>query len=145
MTQTRQAEMQAQLHNQTLVEMQTTQSLIANLTSSARGLHEAVDDAAARIAKMTWFGVFPGELLRLGWLVLAIAMLHWYSPNHTKFVATVIGEFPETIETSPLIQSYRNYDTCARLWYPELPQVDPFGLDTHPLCFRLPSPSMGAH
>ncbi len=121
MAQTRQAEIQAQLHNQTLVEMQTSQSLIANLTSSARGLHEAVDDAAAKIAKMAWFGVFPGELLRLGWLVLAIAMLHWCSPNHAKFLATVIGEFSETIETSPLIRSYRSYSTCARLWYPELP------------------------
>ncbi|KAF6230869.1 hypothetical protein HO173_010985 [Letharia columbiana] len=89
--QTRQAEMQAHLHNQTRIEMLASQSLIVNVTSSARGLHEAVDDAAAKIAKMAWFGALPGELFRLGWLVLAVAVLHWYSPNHAKFVATVIG------------------------------------------------------
>lgn len=92
--QTRQAEMQAHLHKQTQVEMQASQSLIANVTSSARVLHEAVDDAAAKVANMAWFGAFPGEFFRLGWLVLAVAVLHWYSPNHAKFVAAVIGEFP---------------------------------------------------
>lgn len=86
--------MQAHLHKQTQVEMQASQSLIANVTSSARVLHEAVDDAAAKVANMAWFGAFPGEFFRLGWLVLAVAVLHWYSPNHAKFVAAVIGEFP---------------------------------------------------
>lgn len=76
--QTRQAEMQAHLHNQSQAEMQASWSLIANVTSSARGLHEAVDDAAAKIAKMAWFGAVPGEVFRLGWLVLAIAVMHWY-------------------------------------------------------------------
>lgn len=96
--QTRQLEMQAHLHNQTQVDMQASRTLIANVTSSARGLHEAVDEAAAKLAKMAWFGAVPEELFRLGWLVLAIAVLHWYSPNHAKFVATVIGGFPKTIE-----------------------------------------------
>ena len=100
--QTRQAEMQAHLHSQTQVEMQASRSLIANVTSSARGLHEAVDDAAAKIANMAWFGSIPGELFKLGWLVLAVAVLHWYSPKHAKSVATVIGEFPKTIEISIL-------------------------------------------
>ena len=98
--QIRQAQMQAHLHNQTQVEMQASRSLIANVTSSARGLHEAVDDAAAKIANMTWFGAIPKELFRFGWLVLAVAVLHWYSPNHAKFVATIIGEFPRTTEPS---------------------------------------------
>lgn len=89
--QTRQAELQAHLHNQTQVEMQASHSLIVNVTASARGLHEAVDGAAAKIANMAWFGAIPGELFRLGWLVLAVAVLHWYSPNHAKFVAAVIG------------------------------------------------------
>lgn len=86
-----------------------------------------------------------GELFKLGWLMVAVAVLHWYSPNHAKFVATVIGVFPETIETSMLIQTHRAYDTCAYLWYPERRQVDPFGPDTRPPCFRLPSPSLGSH
>lgn len=98
--QTRQLELQAHLHNQTQVEMQASLNLIANVTSSARGLHEAVDEAAAKLSKMAWFGAFPEGLFRLGWLVLAIAVLHWYSPNHAKFVAAVIGGFLETIETS---------------------------------------------
>ena len=93
--QTRQAEMQAHLHNQTQEEMQASRSLIANVTSSARGLHEAVDNAAARLANMAWFGTIPGNLFKFGWLVLAVAVLHWYSPSHAKFVATVIGAFPE--------------------------------------------------
>ena len=111
--------MQAHLHNQTQVEMQASQSLIANVTSSARGLHEAVDDATAKIATMVWFGAIPGELFRMGWLVLAVAVLHWYSPNHANFVATVIGEFPGTIQFSLLIRSHRVHDTCTRLWYPQ--------------------------
>ena len=96
--QIRQAQMQAHLHNQTEVEMQASRSLIANVTSSARGLHEAVDDAAAKIANMTRFGAIPRELFRFGWLVLAVAVLHWYSPNHAKSVATIIGEFQRTME-----------------------------------------------
>lgn len=101
--QVHQAEMQEHLHNQTRAELQVSQSLIANVTSSARGLHEAVDDAAAKIAKMAWFGAIPGELFKFGWLVLAVAVLHWYSPNHARLVATVIGEFAKTIDTSMLI------------------------------------------
>lgn len=143
--QTRQLEMQAQLHNQTQVEMQASRILIANVTSSARGLHEAVDEAASKIAQMAWIGAIPEELFRLGWLVLAIAVLHWYSPSHAKFVATVIGRFLKTIETSMLIRSRRIDDTCVRLGYLKRPQVDPFGSDLHPLCFRLPSSSLGAH
>ena len=143
--QTRQLEMQAHLHNQTQVEMQASRILIANVTSSARGLHEAVDEAAAKLSKMAWFGAIPEELFRLGWLVLAIAVLHWYSPNHAKFVATVIGRFPKTIESLMLIRSRRIDDTCVRLGYLKRPQVDPFGSDLHPLCFRLPSSSLGAH
>ena len=115
--QTRQAEMQARLHNQTQVEMQASRSLIANVTSSTRGLHEAVDDAAAKIAKLAWFGAVPGDLINLAWLALAVTVLHWYSPTHAKFVATIIGGFPKTIETSMLIGSYRNYDIRIRLWY----------------------------
>lgn len=137
--------MQAHLHNQTRIEMLASQSLIANVTSSARGLHEAVDDAAAKIAKMAWFGALPGELFRLGWLVLAVAVLHWYSPNHGKFVATVIGEFSETMKDSMLIRSHRIHDTCARFWYTERPQVNPFGPDIHPPCFGLQSPSVATH
>lgn len=101
--QVHQAEMQEYLHNQTRAELQVSQNLIANVTSSARGLHEAVDDAAAKIAKMAWFGAIPGELFKFGWLVLAVAVLHWYSPNHARLVATVIGEFAKTIDTSMLI------------------------------------------
>lgn len=143
--QSRQAELQAHLHNQTQVEIQASQSLIANVTSSARGLHEAVEDAAARLAKTAWFGAIPGELSRLGWLVLAVAVLHWFSPKHAVFVATVIGEFLEAFETSMLIRSHRIHDTCARLWYPERPSIDPFGPHVDPPCFGLPSPSLGAH
>ena len=101
--QTRQAEMQAQLHNQTQVEMQASRSLIANVTSSARGLHEAVDEAAAKIAKMAWFGAVPGDLFKLAWLALAVTVLHWYSPKHAKIVATIIGGFLEIGESSMLI------------------------------------------
>lgn len=137
--------MQAHLHNQTQVEMQASHSLIVNVTASARGLHEAVDGAAAKIANMAWFGAIPGELFRLGWLVLAVAVLHWYSPNHAKFVAAVIGEFPLSIGTSMLTRSRRVYDTCARLWYPEQPRIDPSGLEIDSPCFRLPNPSLGAH
>ena len=90
--QIRQADIQAYLHNQTQVEMQASRNFIANVTSSARGLHEAVDDATAKIANMAWSGAVPGELFKLGWLVLAVAVLHWYSPKHAKFVATAIGE-----------------------------------------------------
>ena len=115
--QTRQAEMQAHLHNQTQIEMQASRSLIANVTSSAHGLHEAVDDAAAKIAKLAWVGAVPGDLFRLAWLALAVTVLHWYSPKHAKFVATVIGKFPKMIETSLLIGSHRNYDIRIRLWY----------------------------
>lgn len=93
--QVRQAEMQQNLHNQTLAEMRISQSLITNATSSARGLHQAVDDAAAKIAKMAWFGSIPGELFKLGWLVLAVAVLDYYSPNHARIVAIVIGKFPQ--------------------------------------------------
>ena len=116
--QTRQAEMQARLHNQTQVEMQASRSLIANVTSSARGLHEVVDDAAAKMAKLAWFGAVPGDLFQLAWLALAVTVLHWYSPKHAKFVATVIGGFRKTIETSMLIGSYRNHDIRIRLRYP---------------------------
>ena len=115
--QTRQAEMQARLHNQTQIEMQASRSLIANVTSSARGLHEAVDDAAAKIAKMAWFGAVQGDLFKLAWLALTVTVLHWYSPKHAKFVATVIGGFPKTIETSMLIGNHRNYDIRICLWY----------------------------
>ena len=115
--QTRQAEMQARLHNQTQIEMQASRSLIANVTSSARGLHEAVDDAAAKIAKMAWFGAVRGDLFKLAWLALAVAVLHWYSPKHAMFVATAIGGYPKTTETSMLIGSHRNYDIGIRLWY----------------------------
>ena len=115
--QIRQAEMQARLHNQTQIEMQASRSLIANVTSSARGLHEAVDDAAAKIAKMAWFGAVQGDFFKLAWLALAVTVLHWYSPKHAKFVATIIGGFPKTIETSTLIGSHRNYDFRIRLWY----------------------------
>ena len=69
------------------------QDLIANVTTSAHGLHEVVDDAAAKIAKMAWFGAIPIELFGVGWLVLAVAVLHWYSPNHAKIVASIMGEF----------------------------------------------------
>lgn len=143
--QTRQVELQARLHNQTQIEMQASRILIANVTLSARGLYEAVDVAAAKIAKMAWVGAIPEELFMLGWLVLAIAVLHWYSPNHAKFVATVIGGSSKTIESSMLIRSHRTYDTCARLGYLERPQFDPFGPGVHPPCFRLPSSSLGAH
>ena len=68
------------------------QDLIANVTTSARGLHEVVDDAAAKVAKMAWFGAIPRELLGVGWLVLAVAVLHWYSPNHAKIIASIMGE-----------------------------------------------------
>ena len=115
--QIRQAEMQAHLHNQTQVEMRASRSLIANVTSSARGLHEAVDDAAAKVAKLAWVGAVPGDLFRLAWLALAVTVLHWYSPKHAKFVATVISGFPKMIETSMLIGSHRNYDIRIRLWY----------------------------
>ena len=137
--------MQAHLHNQTQVEMQASRILIANVTSSARGLHEAVDEAVSKLAKMAWLGAIPEELFRLGWLVLAIAVLHWHSPSHAKFVATVLGEFLKTIEISVLIRSRRIDDTCARLRYLKRSQVDPFGSDLHPLRFRLPSSSLGAH
>lgn len=137
--------MQADLHNQTQAEMQASWTLMANVTSSARGLHDAVDEAAAKLAKMAWFGAIPEELFRLGWLVLAIAVLHWYRPNHAKSVAAVIGGFPKTIETSMLTRSHRIDDTCARLGYLERSQIDPVGPDLHPLCFRLSSSSLGAH
>ena len=101
--QIRQAEIQAHLHNQTQVEMQVSRSFVANMTSSARGLHDAVDDATAKIANMGWSGAVPGELSKLGWLVLAVAVLHWYSPRHAKFVVTAIGEFLKTIDASLLI------------------------------------------
>lgn len=116
--QTRQAEMQARLHNQTQLEMQTSRNLIANVTSSARGLHEVVDDAAAKIAKLAWVGAVPGDLFKLAWLALAVTVLHWYSPKHAKFVATVIGGFRKTIETAMLTGSHRNYDIRKGLWYP---------------------------
>ncbi|CAD6580993.1 MAG: hypothetical protein ASARMPREDX12_000330 [Alectoria sarmentosa] len=64
---------------------------LTNVSSSARGLHETVDDAAARIANMVWFGAIPGELVRLGWLVLAVAVLHRFSPRHAKFVVGILG------------------------------------------------------
>ncbi|CAF9922167.1 hypothetical protein IMSHALPRED_005601 [Imshaugia aleurites] len=89
--QTRQAEMQAHLHNQTQDQMQASQNLLADVTSRARALHELVDDAAAKIAKMAWFGALPGELLRLVWLALAVAVLHYYVPKYAWVVATVIG------------------------------------------------------
>ena len=143
--QSRQVEMQARLHNQTQFEMQASQRLIANVTSSARGLHEAVDDAAAKLAKMAWFSAIPGELFKLGWLAFAVAVLHWYSPKHAMFVATVIGGFLKIIKNPMLIRSHRTYDTCARLWYPDRAQVDPLGLENNLPCFRLPSPSLGAH
>ena len=143
--QIRQAEMQAHLHDQTQVEMQASRSLIANVTLSARGLHEAVDDAAAKLAKMAWFGAIPGDLFKLAWLVLAVAVLHRYSPNHAKFVATVIGAFRHPIEILKLIGSHRIHDICACLWYSERLQVNPFGPDNHPLRFRLPSSSPGTY
>ena len=115
--QTQQAEMQARLHNQTQVEMQASRSLIVDVTSSARGLHEVVDDAAAKIAKLAWFGAVPGDLFKLAWLALAVTVLHWYGPKHARFVAAVIGGFRKTIETSMLIGSHRNFDIRIRLWY----------------------------
>ena len=141
--QIRQAEVQAHLHNQTQVEMQASRSLIANVTSSARGLHEAVDDATAKIANMAWFGAIPRELLRFGWLVLAVAVLHWYSPNHAKLVATIIGKSPRTTETPMLNRIHRTHDLCACLWHAAWLQVNPFGSDNHPLRFRLSSPFLG--
>lgn len=143
--QIRQAEMQAHLHNQTQVEMQASRSLIANVTSSARGLHEAVDDAAAKIAKMAWSGAIPGDLFKLAWLILALAVLHRYSPNHAKFVAAVIGVFPNATEISMLIQSPRIHYIHARFWYSGWVQVNPFGPNNHPLRFRLPSPLPGTY
>lgn len=137
--------MQARLHNQTHAEMQASQSLLANVTLSARGLHKAVDDAAANIAKMTWFGALSRELFGLGWLVLAVAVLHWFSPNHAKFVAAVIGEFPWTTESPMLNRSHRICDTRACLWCPERAQVHPSRLDVDSPCFGLPSPSQGTH
>ena len=68
------------------------QDLIANVTTSARGLHEVVDDAAAKVAKMSWFGAIPRDLSGVCWLALAVAVLHWYSPSHAKIVASVMGE-----------------------------------------------------
>ena len=68
------------------------QDLIANVTTSARGLHEIVDDAAAKVAKMAWFGAIPRELFGVCCLVLAVAVLHWYSPNHAKIAASIMGE-----------------------------------------------------
>lgn len=100
--QTRQAEMQAHLHNQTQDQMQASQNLLADVTSRARALHELVDDAAAKIAKMAWFGALPGELLRLVWLALAVAVLHYYVPKYAWVVATVIGKCPNPGETSKL-------------------------------------------
>ena len=91
--QTRQAETQAHLHNQTQSQMQASQDLLADITSRARGLQEVVDDAAAKIAKMAWFGAVPGELFKLGWLMLAVAALHRHSPKHAKAVAAVITVF----------------------------------------------------
>ena len=98
--QIRQAEMQAHLHNQTQDQMQASQNLLADVTSRARALHEVVDDAAAKIAKMAWFGALPGELLKLVWLALAVAVLHYYVPKYAWVVATVIGKRPTTEETS---------------------------------------------
>lgn len=143
--QIRQAEMQAHLHNQTQVEMQASRSMIANVTSSARGLHEAVDDAAAKIAKMAWSGTIPGDLFKLAWLILAVAVLHRYSPNHAKFVAAVIGVCLNAIKISMLIDSHRTHPIYARLWYSGWLQVNPFGPENHPLRFRLRSPSPGTH
>ena len=91
--------------------------MIANITSSARGLHEAVDGAAAKMAKMAWFGTAQGDLFKLAWLALAVTVLHWYSPKHAKFVGTVIGRFPMRIETLMLIESHRNYSIGIPLWY----------------------------
>ena len=68
------------------------QDLIANVTTNARGLHEVIDDAVAKLAKMAWFGAIPRELFGVCWLVLAVAVLHWYSPNHAKIVASIMGE-----------------------------------------------------
>ena len=143
--QARQAEMQAYLHNQTQVEMQASQSLLANVTLSARGLHEAVDNAAAKVAKMAWFGAIPEELLKLGWLVLAVAVLHYYSPKHAKFVAAVIGAFPWVIRISMLIRSHRLCDTSTRFWYSKRHLVDPFGPGTDSLCYGLQIPFLAAH
>ena len=137
--------MQARLHNQTQIEMQASRSLIANVTSSARGLHEVVDDAAAKIAKMAWFGAVQGDLFKLAWLALAVTVLHWYSPRHAVFVATAIGGFPKTTETSMLIGSHRNYDIDIRLWLAGQHQVNPFGPSNHPLRIRLPSPFLDTH
>ena len=69
------------------------QDLIANVTTSARALHDVVDDTAAKVAKMAWFGAIPRELFGAGWLVLAVAVLHCYRPNHAKIVASIMGEF----------------------------------------------------
>lgn len=142
--QIRQAEMQAHLHNQTQFEMQASRSLIANVTLSARGLHEAVDDAAAKIAKMAWSGAIPGDLFNLAWLILAVAVLHRYSPNHAKFVAAVIGVFLDAIEISMLIRSHRTHRIYARLWCSGWLQVNTFRPDNNPLRFGLRSPSPGA-
>ena len=144
--QTLQSELQAHLHNQTQIEMQISQSLIANVTSSARSLHEAVDGATAKIVNMAWFNSLSGDLFPLAWLVLAVAALHWYSPNHAKFVATFIGEFPNTTESSMLIRSHRIYDTRAFFGYRERTfQVVSFGPNVYPLCLRIPNPFLGAY
>lgn len=86
-----QAEAQLSLHDQ----IQVAHGLLADITTSAISLRNAVEDTSSKIAHMASVGGVTGSIMRWAWMVLIIFVLYQFNPRIASYLATAFGEFTQ--------------------------------------------------
>lgn len=90
--QTRQAEMQTLFHDQIQIEMQTTQGLLDEVTSSTHSLKATVDSTTAVIDKLASLNGITKWVPAVGVGVVLLFALHLISPKHAGYAVSAFSE-----------------------------------------------------
>lgn len=92
-TQSADAEAQIRLHGRVQVELQTAQSLLADITASTAALQATVNDTRSKVTDMVAFRGLTNKLLDWGWSLIVFYVLYHFYPQAARYAAMALVTF----------------------------------------------------
>ena len=112
--QTRQAEMQARLHNEMQIDMYITRGLLDNITSSATTLHTTIQTTSALIGKLaSLLGNLRGATGWIPTVICVILLLFVLCIFHPKFALRAAGLIGQPSLEGNLSSLLTSHAVCA--------------------------------
>ncbi|MCJ1243558.1 hypothetical protein MMC30_000755 [Trapelia coarctata] len=91
--QTRQSEMQVQLHDHMQKKMQMTSERLAAIDASASSISSNIRDLSSVLAQLSGLGGIIGAVVRWKWQVLTVLAIAWFSRRGAAYATAVMVSF----------------------------------------------------